>query len=296
VPAELVQADLWTVLRPVVRRHGERNDGRLLIDDSKRVYAAGLPVLELGVRAALDRGGETLADCLDALAPACHPALRREAWYVGATALPVEAASESCAVLAARFREGQALAWLPARAVVVCPERFNAILDRFDSKAAVLGFGLGELVQAILASVGAESRRAKPGGSPDEPLLFHIDKHGGRNFYGPMIQAMLSAGTVMAIRESNEQSVYRILGLAQPVELTFQPRADTAHPCVALASMVSKYLRELLMREFNAFWQQQVPGLKPTAGYPADAGRFYDAIRPAAAKLGIAERQLWRRK
>jgi len=65
---------------------------------------------------------------------------------------------------------------------------------------------------------------------------------------------------------------------------------------VALASMVSKYVRELLMREFNAFWQQHVPGLKPTAGYPGDAARFFAAIRPAAVQLGIPEDVLWRRR
>ncbi len=60
--------------------------------------------------------------------------------------------------------------------------------------------------------------------------------------------------------------------------------------------MTAKYLREVLMREFNAFWQRHVPGLKPTAGYPGDAARFLDAIRPAAQRLGIAEAALWRRK
>ncbi len=60
--------------------------------------------------------------------------------------------------------------------------------------------------------------------------------------------------------------------------------------------MTAKYLREVLMREFNAFWQRHVPGLKPTAGYPGDAARLLDAIRPAAQRLGIAEAALWRRK
>ena len=60
--------------------------------------------------------------------------------------------------------------------------------------------------------------------------------------------------------------------------------------------MVSKYVRERLMEEFNRFWQERTPGLKPTAGYPGDAERFYDAIRPTAEKLGITEAALWRRK
>ena len=65
---------------------------------------------------------------------------------------------------------------------------------------------------------------------------------------------------------------------------------------MALASMVSKYLREVLMLEFNRFWQTQVPGLKPTAGYPSDAGRFFKAIRPALQRLGITETAVWRKR
>ena len=85
-----------------------------------------------------------------------------------------------------------------------------------------------------------------------------------------------------------------VLGLARDVRLTFEPRADAGHFGVALASMVSKYLREVLMRDFNRFWRRHVPDLKPTAGYPTDAKRFYDVIRPAMEQLGLAEDAVWR--
>jgi hypothetical protein len=60
--------------------------------------------------------------------------------------------------------------------------------------------------------------------------------------------------------------------------------------------MVSKYLRELLMGEFNRFWQRHLPGLQPTAGYPGDAERFWTAIQPVAQRLQIPPRVLWRRR
>ncbi|MFN8706319.1 MAG: hypothetical protein ACK50J_06520, partial [Planctomyces sp.] len=63
---------------------------------------------------------------------------------------------------------------------------------------------------------------------------------------------------------------------------------------VALASMVSKYIREVLMVRLNAFWQNQVPDLKPTKGYPLDAKRFRDQIATEAEALGIHESRLWR--
>ena len=60
--------------------------------------------------------------------------------------------------------------------------------------------------------------------------------------------------------------------------------------------MASKYLREVLMLEFNRFWLEHVPDLRPTAGYPGDSARFFEAIRPVIAKLGLREETLWRRK
>jgi hypothetical protein len=65
---------------------------------------------------------------------------------------------------------------------------------------------------------------------------------------------------------------------------------------VALASMVSKYVRELSMLLFNGFWAEYVPGLKPTAGYPGDSHRFRTDIAEAQLQLGIADSILWRNR
>ena len=63
---------------------------------------------------------------------------------------------------------------------------------------------------------------------------------------------------------------------------------------VAVASMVSKYVREVCMVQFNRWWAQRVPGIKPTAGYPVDAGRFMEAIRAKLKELGMEEAKVWR--
>jgi ribonuclease HII len=287
VPDEGTDADLWKALRTAVRRHAnddDENDDRFVVDDSKLVYANGLVALERGVLSALGRLGDTVSDCIDKLSPDSHAELRRECWYTGTTALPVEADRDVCASHSSRFAACDGLTWVPARSAVVCAERFNDLTERSGSKGGVLSHCLGELVSSLLALNG------------HEPMYFTIDKHGGRNFYGPMLQERLNAGMVFAVQESAGRSVYRVLGLDHEVRLTFEPRADAGHFCVALASMVSKYVRELLMREFNAFWQQHVPNLEPTAGYPGDSRRFFKAIRKTAKQLGIAEKALWRKK
>src|SRR6516225_11485909 len=56
VPDDVVNVDLWRLLRQGVRRHGQRDDGRPLVADSKLVYSPsrGLAQLEKTVLAALD--------------------------------------------------------------------------------------------------------------------------------------------------------------------------------------------------------------------------------------------------
>ena len=58
---------------------------------------------------------------------------------------------------------------------------------------------------------------------------------------------------------------------------------------VAVASMLSKYLREMLMRRFNAFWKVHLPDVKPTAGYYNDGLRFLRDIKQKRRELQISD-------
>jgi ribonuclease HII len=291
-PDALAGGDLWQSLTAAVRRGGDEADARLVIDDSKRVYSAGsgLHGLERGVLSVLwpGCGRSSLAGLLQFACPDAAAELRREPWFTGATPLPLHAGEDDLSAAADSFQkacaDGGVGGWA-VRSVTVCAERFNAVLDRHDSKGAVLAHSLAGLLRWALLSLPR----------PDD-IAFFIDKHGGRNAYAAQVQHALPETMVVARQESLHRSCYQVLGLCRSVSLTFQPRADAEHFCVALASMASKYLRELLMKEFNRFWQEQVPGLKATAGYPTDAARFLGAILPAARRLGIAETALWRRK
>ena len=42
--------------------------------------------------------------------------------------------------------------------------------------------------------------------------------------------------------------------------------------------MTAKYIRELYMEAFNAYWLGRMEGLRPTAGYAKDARRFLQDI------------------
>jgi ribonuclease HII len=293
VPDKLRGADLWKVLAKAVRRQSSEDDGRLLIGDSKVVYspARGLARLETSVLATLTKeSGEVrvLDPLVRWLSPDTHPELVSETWYAGNSELPASANAATILKTAACFHAcclHNGIVWGLARSVIVCPKRFNQLLSHWGSKGAVLAEGLMQLLQWNQHSA-----------ADSESLLIIVDKHGGRNNYAAMLQHAFVDGVVLAQQESLSRSIYQVLGLNREVRVTIQPRADAEHFCVALASMVSKYLRELLMLEFNRFWQLEVPGLKATAGYPSDAARFFDDIRPAAKRLGIAEIAIWRRR
>jgi ribonuclease HII len=294
VSDEIAQHDLWHVLRRAVRRQPSVSDGRLFIEDSKIVYSTtrGLHDLETSVLAVLrfwqvDKEA-CLADCIDRLCPACHAELRCQPWYAGTISLPVCAGTAMLDAATALFENTcrkSGVVWGTVRSVVICPARFNQVTEQWGSKGAVLASGLAELVRAN-RTLEVEA----------EPARFFVDKHGGRNRYAAILQHALPEGLVVALQESMERSAYSVMGLSQDLRLTFEPRADRRYFCVALASMISKYLRELLMLEFNRFWQGHVPGLKPTAGYPGDAARFLEAIRPVLERLQIAEPTVWRQK
>jgi hypothetical protein len=295
VPLYIPEAEcaVWDAVAGAVRRAADPDDGRLLIDDSKKVNegAKGFHRLEHGVLAVHAEDVVlpfALGDLLRCVAlEESRSELLREPWFDVTSVLPSVERLE--AVLSAgrtlrRCFTAKGLRLGTIRGVVTPAPRFNALLEKYRNKSLVLAAGVIELLR---------EGRALPDG---EPVVFLIDKLGGRHYYAAMIQEAFPDGWVVAEREGPEVCSYRISGADREIRLVFQPRADGAHLTVALASMVSKYLREVFMRQFNRYWQGHVPGIRPTAGYPSDAGRFMEQIRPKARQLGFEESAIWRMK
>jgi ribonuclease HII len=288
VPECHAAADMWNVLRSAARRHNEPCDARMVVADSKVVFspARGLAGLEHTVHTALHgKPVHNVAAILDCLCPDCHEDMRREPWYRGTTTLPMAAPAVDCSWSGQNLGNlcrSLDIVWGPIRSVVVCPAAFNALVHQWGTKAVVLAFSMVRLLRALPRD--------------GETVSVVIDKHGGRNCYAALLQPAFDGGLVMTDGEGSQCSSYQVLDGNLRVRVTFQPRADANHFCVALASMVSKYLREVLMWEFNRFWQMRVPGLKPTAGYPGDSKRFWADIKAEVAKLRVQRHALWRQK
>ncbi len=262
------------------------------IADSKKLYHSGKGIgpLERGVLAMLrvlgHRPGAWRA-VFDALAPGAMEKCASIPWYDGYDEpVPLEAdpadRDRAAGTLATGLSAaGVELAAMRSRAIF--EDEFNDLLERHPSKGAALSHETLRLVRQVVEPLG------------NGPIRVLCDKHGGRNAYRELLEEAFPDCLIEICGEGREQSLYRFGPPDRRIEIRFQAKAESHLPA-ALASMASKYLRELAMRAFNRFWRRRVPGLAPTAGYPVDALRFRDAIAAARAELGIADRLLWRNK
>ncbi len=296
VPDDPSEFDFWSTLADVVSQtRPKKNDERLHVADSKQVHspARGLRDLERSIRPLLQLAGAPLGSFqklahwligLDEADVASSPlALPNEPWFAdGYLELPTTLGDNETAVIRERLGEvcsATGIRFVVARSEVVLTERFNQMTARYDSK----GVALSKTTFGLLGQVWDPDS--------DEPTLIIGDKHGGRNRYDDLIDELLDGQMIFRLRESREKSSYRV-GAS---ELHFQTGAE-AHFPVAVASMICKYVRELAMEQFNAFWQRHLPDLKPTKGYPVDAKRFREEIAETQKRLGIADDVLWRQR
>ena len=286
VPAEV---DLYKHLMRVVSRKPD-DARRLPIADSKVLYSPGVGLcrLETSVFAtllALRHSIQTWREVWSILAPELDRTIFALPWHCTYDEpLPVACPREEAELRARKLGAGLAAAnteLLRVEADAIFPCEFNRLVEEQGSKGAVLSIRTLELARRAVQST-------------DDPLtIVHCDKHGGRNTYMPLLQPLFPDYLVEVVRESRDLSVYRWGPPQRRVEFRFSVRGESFLP-TALASMFAKYLRELGMRAFNAFWQAHHADLRPTAGYAVDARRFYADIADKQRELAIASHLMWR--
>ena len=125
-------------------------------------------------------------------------------------------------------------------------------------------------------------------------LVIFCDRQGGREHYGHLLRVMFEEWALEILRESDGHSEYVLRRGGHAVRIVFCEKGEKACMAVAVASMVSKYLREALMRRFNAYWRGLLPGVEPTAGYYSDGVRFLQDIEGKRKELGIGDELLVR--
>jgi ribonuclease HII len=292
-PATWARASLWEELAASVCRRPQDKKRRMSICDSKKLYKSdeGLARLErsaLGATLAGTHAWHTAGELLEALCPGCVTLLSACPWYGDlGRPLPLDNDAASLAVAASALRRD-----LEARggrlAGVFCeilPEgAFNELVGRTHNKAAAL---LG-LTFRLIDRVA----RAWPG----RPMVVRADRQGGRTSYGRPLMRSFEDLRLKIDAEDDGHSCYELTDRQTRWEISFDTAGESKHLPIALASIVSKYVRELLMRCFNDYWGRQAPEVRPTAGYYTDGCRFITEIAPHLARLGIAPSRLVRQR
>lgn len=284
-----VAPNLWAMLRTAVGRDVKcARRGRLAIADSKKLKGAGgsridpLLHLERGVLAfeSLARGGE-IADMESALLSAVGVRLcDAPPWYAGDAILPRATTPAVLGVLRAQLASACDAAGVRpklVRCAIVDERAFNERFDRLRNKASVSFALVAGMLRRLWETTAAEAAENRG------EVLVCIDRQGGRAYYAELLSRALEGARVAPIEETEAVSAYSVAegSAGRRMRVEFRVDAEDEHLPVALASMTAKYVRELLMARFNAYWSSRVRGLRPTAGYGTDAGRWLRDARTA---------------
>lgn len=293
VPCNLLSEDLFARLAPLIASPADSSSGadaRLVIGDSKALYNSGkgLERLERGVWVGLGLLGlrpRCFGDLWQTLDPLAFSLLQTSTWREAYDQLARwEPPQDGFRLMVEQLRSGMAAARVRLAAMrcrSIFPQEFNDLLEQYGSKGTLLTRETLSLASEIIASL------------PLAPTTLVCDKHGGRNRYLEMLVEHFPSCFIEVLEENRHHSRYRTQMANRPLEITFQMHGESCLP-VAWASMLSKYMRELAMKAMNDFWRRHVPGLRPTAGYPCDARRFWSETADARRRLGIADWTLWR--
>ncbi len=296
------ETDLWARLSGAVTTAvSRRAGGPVAVADSKKVYhrksARGIAPLERGTLAFLAAGGAgrdrravptALVDVLGLLSPESARRAAGYAWY-GSCGLPVPLKADvtdiECAANMIRvcMREN-GIRLRRMRAETIFAGEFNRLVAATRNKAAV----------ALDVTCRHLWRLWKAGGEKDMHIT--VDRQGGRIRYRETLMRIFPRAKLKICREDAGKSDYLLREGGRRVRVVFAAGAEMLSLPTALASMTSKYVRELMMEQFNRFWMSRIPNLKPTAGYYVDGNRFYEEIRPERERLNTPESSIYRRR
>jgi ribonuclease HII len=163
---------------------------------------------------------------------------------------------------------------LDVRVAIVCTERLNANIKRGLSRFVSDLHAMERLALAAREAVG-------------EDILVTCGKVGGYDRYtgafGP-----LSGRLSTTICEGRAKSEYRVAGLGR---IAFVRDADCAHTLVCMASLVGKWVRDLLTMRVTRYHRAHDPALPEASGYHDPITTRFIAMSALARKQrGVADR------
>lgn len=267
--------DPWQLLKKLVCR-ARNSKTKIRVADSKKVHQGPHKLLQLErtaltfVGAAAGGLPATLADLLRSVGVDLAR-LARCQWY-GALDVPLPVAADRGAIelLAHRLerelkKTGVQLRRLSIRVVDV--EEFNTLIAQTDNKSDTHFAAYADVLAELFDAIG------------DRQAHVVADRCGGRWHYGRILSRRWPQARIQVVSEHEARSEYLVAMAAQAIRLTFAEKAEDRSFPTALASCLAKYVREVMVRRMNEWFQARHPDLRPTAGYYTDGKRFLDDVR-----------------
>jgi len=275
------------MLSPALSRSAGIADPKIRVDDSKLVFRGtqGMARLEKAVLSICLSGcggvPTTLGEWLNEISHPKNPDLEECPWYGPAPfslSLPLAVSLHDISISGALLRstmKKSGITGFRIRQRVITEPCFNREVARSDNKSELLAESVNTLAREAIRS------------NSSTRIEIDTDKLGGRAYYTGMILRAFPMMKLETEEEGPGLSTYHLETEGKRVRMRFIRKGDALHTHIALASMLSKYTRELFMELFNRFWRGLMPGIKPTAGYPMDASRFLKDVKSTAQAAGI---------
>jgi len=290
LPHDLLKSDLWQVLRRSLSNRRKRLAGRLLVADSKKAYSksTGIKHLERTVLTALKCLGQeptTLTELMERICPSCLGRLSAYPWYQEAASHRLLSDGADKAIASAVLTDdlaSNAMELLSVESLCLDVAYYNKMVAAVKNKANVLFTATCRLIQTAYDNFAGDD------------LHIMVDRQGGRMHYRRNLQRMFGDMELKILRETPATSSYELKAGAKGMRLHFVVGADDRFLPVSLASMTSKYLRELLICNINRYFNGFGADLKPTAGYWKDGLRFIEDIKTNLPGVRFDSEQLIR--
>lgn len=271
LPNKHVNTSLWKLLGETCSKDPKKSSRRLTIADSKKLFnrRQSMAPLERAALVMLHIAGhrpETFKELLQCITTDASAALSHYPWYENHDlALPVCEDVGDIATRANAVRRNCKEHHIDPLGIFSEPlntGQFNRLIKSTRNKAVVLSGLVLRVIDRIMQT------------APDEHIRLCVDRLGGRTHYRETLTTAMPGYELQILEETSTKSAYRLVKSSRICRIEFVTGGENEHFLIALASVYSKYLRELYMKMFNAYWCEKIEGLKPTAGYYTDAQRW----------------------
>ena len=290
LPHHLLKSDLWQILKRSLSNRRKRLAGRLLVADSKKAFSRSLGIthLERTVLASLkclDQEPATLAELMGILCPSCFERLSDYPWYEGAGSRPLPTNGADRDIASSVLAEDLAsngMKLLDLKSYCLDVAYYNQLVAAVRNKANVLFSITSRLIKRAYDKFS------------DDDLHIILDRQGGRIHYRKHLQRLFGDLELKILCENPTTSSYQLHAHGKRMRIHFVVGADGRFLPVSLASMISKYLRELQISNINRYFTGFNGDLRPTAGYWKDGLRFVEEIRTTLPDVKFDRTQLIR--